>query len=208
MKVKITKYLKIFRTLIPMIMLIVTLLYAYLLNGNLQTTYYNVKFEGVKDSIQSLVSSLESVNKYNEETVASMDQILKESLLYIDNKSAVVLRLVDDQFNDVIKDTTISEVFDLNEQERQVFKMQRETNTQGQFRTDSNPKYREIYWQEITVTGQKYYCIASVNEFEVNTLFDLNQFKLYIILLSAISVISIYDSIWLRCKMNNKGGKV
>lgn len=191
--------------LLPLVLLfIIFTFFSYMFKYNDKMHFESV-YEDCKYAI-NMVS--EATNRMDKEGIHPDNElffdIIESSLSYLDGKKGIDIRIVTKDFKSLpLSHQEGYSDFFIAENENFVKLMnEMKFHDTGEMdlidqQTNSHVK---VYWKIVPDSSPEFYLVASVSSQSVEKSFDFTQFEIGLSVIAIITIVSVYDSIWMRIK--------
>lgn len=212
---EIRNYLKRFIVLIPLVIVVLVMTYFLHLFNYYENKYYDKIIEDVQFTLSTVISSVDNVGLDASKYQNVYDNMIRPNILSLGKLPGVSIRVYDLDLNFLYSPEQSNEneqTYDIlckdSPQYAEVSKIIKESN-KGKY------EYTNIYGEEETMIWQimpspphqKIYIILTVDKTEIVKSIQSVELEAGMFILCAITVIAVYDSVWIRVKNYSKCNK-
>lgn len=209
---EVKNYLKRFIVLIPLVIVVLVMTYFIHLFNYYENKYYEKTIADVQFTLSTIVSSVDNVGLDAKEYQNVYDNMIRPNILGLDRLTGVSVRIYDLDVNFLYspqqesEDVSTYDILQKDSPEYKIITKQiRESNKGSYAYINSDGEEETMIWQIMpSPPYQKVYIILTVNKSTIVKSIESIELEAGMFILCSITIIAVYDSVWIRVKNYNK----
>ena len=191
---------------LPLVIFIICLFWVTSYLNKYDAEYYDTIFNEQIDRVNHVVEGVDSLKsvgvnyQYNSEIYNTLVSHEMERMNLEKGISACVITLGFDYITPDETNPDLEKLFEIDNGEKDKLLNEMQKSATGTITVESDGIPMEIYWREMPTINPGYYVVVGVDNNQIIRNVDVAPLKIFTFIISIVTLVSIYDSLFLRMK--------
>lgn len=191
---------------LPLVIFIISLYWVMSYMNRYDKEYYDTVFYEQVERVNHVVEAVDGLKDigltYAKEPII-FDGLVSNEILRMNETQGISACIVTLGFDYVTPDKTnpdLERMFNLDNRERNRLVIEMEKTSTGEIWVNSEGQLMKIYWREMPTINPGYYVVLGVDNEKIVRNVNIEPLKVFTFVISIVTLVSIYDSLFLRIK--------
>lgn len=191
---------------LPLVIFILCLFWVMNYLNKYDKEYYDAIFDEQVNRVNHVVEavdSLKSIGLNYQNSSQTYNVLVSHEIERMNLEKGISACVITLDFDYIIPENTnpnLEELFKIDSQEKDKLLEEMTGSSSGEVVVESNGAFMKIYWREMPTINPGYYVVVGVDNNQIIRNVNVLTLKIFTFIISIITLVSIYDSLFLRIK--------
>lgn len=193
---------------LPLVIFILSLHWVLVYMDKYDKDYYNTIFDEQISRVNHVVEAVDALKRigmtYQKESDV-FDSLVSEEMERMNQTPGISTCIITLDFDYIVPEETslnLVNIFKIGGEDRDRLISEMQKSATGEIWVKSDGQYMKLYWREMPTINPGYYVIVGVDNSQIVRNVNILPLKIFTFVISIVTLVSIYDSLFLRMKSN------